>query len=257
MIRNIKLLIEYEGTNYSGWQAQKNTTKTIQHILEKALKRIFHEEVKLTGAGRTDAGVHAFAQVANFKTSSKFSVGLIQRALNGLLPKDISIKETKEVPQSFHSRYDAKNKTYRYIILEGPSRLSIGRNLFRHIPYRLDLAKMRTATKFLKGRHDFRSFCASGSNVKGTKRTINKLSIGISRQNFLGKLSSDCRFIIIDIEADGFLYNMVRNIVGTLIEVGRGRFVPSHVKTILSSKNRKNAGPTAPSAGLTLLKINY
>ena len=256
-MRNVKLLIEYEGTNYSGWQAQKNTTKTIQQILEKALKRVFHEEIKLTGAGRTDAGVHAFAQVANFKTSSKLSLGLIQRALNGLLPKDISVKEIKEVPQSFHSRYDAKNKTYRYIILEGPSRLSINRNLFRRIPYRLDLAKMQTAAKFLKGRHDFRAFCASGSSIKGTKRTIKKFSIGISCSNFLGRLPEGHRFIIIDIQADGFLYNMVRNIVGTLIEVGRGRFAPNHVKAILSSRNRKNAGPTAPSAGLTLLKINY
>ena len=257
MIRNIKLVIEYEGTNYSGWQTQKNTSKTIQQILEKALKHVFGEKINLIGAGRTDAGVHALGQVANFKTSSRLSLGLIQRALNGLLPKDISIKEIKEVSEKFHSRYDAKDKIYRYAILQGPSRLSINKNLFRYVPYNLDLAKMRAAAKFLKGRHDFRSFCASGSTAKHTVRTVKKLSIGVSRKNFLGRLIKGHHFIIIDVQADGFLYKMVRNIVGTLIDVGRGSLSPSQVRAILKSKNRENAGPTAAACGLSLLKVRY
>ena len=262
---NLKLTIEYDGTNYCGWQIQRSqghkVTKSqghqvtsIQEVLEKTLQKILQEKVKLVASGRTDSGVHAFAQVANFKINSCISPDKLQRALNGLLPKDIAVKKIETVDLDFHSRYSAKSKTYRYIILNAPQRSAFLKDSAYFYAYPLDLSLMRKEAKCLLGRHDFKSFCASGSKVKSTVRTIKQLAIN--------KLNSEHRtpnteLIYIDIEADGFLYNMVRNIAGTLIEIGRGKLPKGSLRNILVAKNRKLAGPTAPALGLTLLEVKY
>ncbi|MEK6564071.1 MAG: tRNA pseudouridine(38-40) synthase TruA [Candidatus Omnitrophota bacterium] len=262
-MRNIKLIIEYDGTNYSGWQIQNSPQsivhspqkKSIQEVIEKTLQRILREKVKIIGSGRTDSGVHALAQTANFKTNSSLALKKIQKALNSLLPADISIKEVWEADKDFHSRYRAKSKIYRYFILNSEIRSAFLDKHAWHIPYQLDVRLMRKESKALVGRHDFKSFCASGSSVKTTVRTIKKISVKEALSPQLSALSSPA--IIIEIEANGFLYNMVRNIVGTLVEIGRGRFKEKDLNRILLARNRKQAGPTAPAQGLFLAEVKY
>ncbi len=244
-MRNIRLVIEYDGTNYAGWQIQKNA-KSIQATLEAALKRILNEKAKLISCGRTDSGVHAKGHVANFKTNSKIPLVNIERGLNSVLPKDIVIKEAKEVPSDFNSRFDAKSKVYRYTILNRPHPAALCRYYFYHIPYKLNLKKMRREAKVLLGRHDFKSFQAADKKERSSVRTIKKLTV---------KKKGD--FIEIEMGADGFLYNMARNIVGTLIEIGRGRFKPGSMKKILKAKDRNLAGRTAPAKGLCLVEVKY
>ena len=268
-MRNIKLIIEYDGTEFFGWQTQKirtknsirNTpyaipatkalagrrnTRTIQETIESALRNILQEKVKLIGSGRTDSGVHALGQVANFKTKSELSVSDIKRALNAVLPPDIAIKEAKEAAINFHSRFDAKSKIYRYTLLNSQTRKVAQRNLYFFYPYKLNLTAMRSATKFLKGKKDFKSFQSSDKKQRSSKRTIKSLFI---------KREED--FIHFEIEADGFLYKMVRAIVGTLLEVGSGKLKPQEISGILSRKNRKFSGPTVSAKGLTLVKVIY
>lgn len=244
-MRNIRLIIEYDGTNYAGWQIQKNA-KSIQATLEAALKRILREKIKLISCGRTDSGVHAKGHVANFKTNSKIPLVNIQRGLNSILPKDIVIKEAKEVPLDFNSRFDAKSKVYRYTILNRSCPAALYRNYFYHIPYKLDINLMRREAKVLLGRHDFKSFQAADKKERSSVRTIKRLTV---------KKKGD--FIEIEMEADGFLYNMARNIVGTLVEIGRGRFKPGSMKNILKAKDRNLAGRTAPAKGLCLAEVKY
>ena len=255
-MRNIKLTIEYEGTNYCGWQVQKShqvtksprhQKKSIQEIIENTLSKILQERIRLIASGRTDAGVHALAQVANFKTCSNIALDKLQRALNGNLPQDIAISDIEEVNLDFHSRFHAKSKIYRYTILNRGWSSPLLRNTVYFYPYPLDVKLMRQEARCLLGRHDFKSFCASGSSTKDTVRIIKKIAIRNIRYALLA----------IDIEADGFLYNMVRNIVGTLIEIGRGRFSKGGLKKILLAKNRKFAGPAVPACGLCLLKVGY
>ncbi|MDO8747946.1 MAG: tRNA pseudouridine(38-40) synthase TruA [Candidatus Omnitrophota bacterium] len=268
-MRNIKLIIEYDGTNYAGWQIQNSPqsapirqagavhrpqTKTIQETIEKVLEKILQEKVKVIGSGRTDSGVHALAQTANFRTHSLLAVSKIQKALNSLLPKDISLKEIGEADKDFHSRYSAKSKTYRYFILNSETRSAFLNKYVWHIPYRLNVSLMRKEADALLGRHDFKSFCASGSSAKTTIRTIKKLSIETRNHK---PSTIGYKLIIIDIESDGFLYNMVRNIVGTLFEIGRGKFPEGNLKKILLAQNRKQAGPTAPAQGLFLVEVKY
>lgn len=250
-MRNIKLIVEYDGTNYSGWQTQKNR-KSIQETIEEVLQRILQEDIRIIASGRTDSGVHAFNQVVNFKTrSKKIALSDIQKALNGLLPKDICVKEIIPVKEDFHSQYSVKSKIYRYFILSGKIR-SVFLNKFSwHIPYKLNIKLMQKESKYLLGRHDFRAFCASGSTVKNTIRKIKNISI----KNACKLLNADCPLIIVEIEANGFLYNMVRNIVGTLVEIGRQD--NGCIKEILLSKDRRSAGPTAPARGLFLFKVKY
>jgi tRNA pseudouridine38-40 synthase len=268
-MRNLKLEIEYEGTNYCGWQIQKShhvTTspsqkpRSIQETIERTLQRILQEKVRLIASGRTDAGVHALAQVANFKTNSKIPSDKLQVALNGLLPDDITIRQIREKDLNFHSRFAAKSKIYRYTILNRSYPSAILRNFVYFYPYPLDIRLMRQEAYCLLGKHNFAAFCASASNVKNTIRTIKKISIKkipFKLNNPVTEESKNAFLIIIDIEADGFLYNMVRNIVGTLIEIGRGRFPPDSLKKILASGNRKLAGQTVPACGLCLLKVKY
>lgn len=257
-MRNIKLTIEYDGTNYSGWQIQRKAParpksgrqnvkrKTIQETIEKALTKILCEKTRLTVSGRTDSGVHAKGQVANFKTNSNLSPQTILRALNANLPGDIAIKDATEVERDFHSRFSAKSKVYRYAILNSAQRSPLARFCWHFIPYKLNFSLMKKEARVLLGRHDFKSFQAKDKKECDSIRTIKRID-----------LTKKGAFIYIDIEADGFLYNMVRNIVGTLIEIGRGKLPAGSMAKILKKKNRLFAGPTAPARGLCLLKVKY
>ncbi len=244
-MRNLLLKIEYDGTDYAGWQSQKNA-KSIQDAIEAALKRITGRKARLISCGRTDAGVHALSLFANFKTEAKIPLFKLQRGLNSVLPKDIAIKEVKEVPLEFNSRFDAKSKLYRYTIMNGPSRSAMSGNFTVYIPYKLDVALMKKEAKVLVGKHDFKSFQAADKVKRSSIRTIKKLSI---------KKKGEA--IIIDVEADGFLYNMVRNIAGTLIDIGRDRLPYGSMARILKAKDRKFAGATAPARGLCLMEVKY
>jgi tRNA pseudouridine38-40 synthase len=246
--RNIKLEIEYDGTNYCGWQIQKRhqVAKSIQETIEKTLRKILQEKIRLIASGRTDAGIHAKGQVANFKTNSQIPLKKLQAALNSLLPQDITIKNAREVNSNFHSRFNAKSKLYRYTILNNAYRSAFLRNTAYFYPYSLNLKLMRGESKVLLGEHNFKAFQASDKKERGAVRTIKNL-----------KISKEKGLIYIDIEADGFLYNMARNIVGTLIEIGRGRFKKGDLEKILQAKDRRLAGPTAPARGLCLLRVEY
>lgn len=244
-MRNIKLIIEYDGTNYGGWQKQKNN-KTIQETIEKAIKQLTQEEVELTGSSRTDAGVHAKGMVANFYTESSIPSDRFREAINTKLPDDIGIILSEEVEEGFHARYNSKGKTYRYSIVNRYEKVCIGRQTSYQVKDKLDLKLMREACKYFIGKHDFKAFRTEGSSVKTTIRTISQLEI-INNNNNLD----------IIITADGFLYNMVRIIVGTLVEVGKGKIKPKDIDDIIKSKDRTKAGPCAPAKGLCLEKVYY
>lgn len=243
-MRNIKITIQYNGKNYCGWQKQNNSPG-IQGTIEKAIFDITREEVKITGSGRTDAGVHALGQVANFKTNSQIPVDRIPNALNAKLPKDISIVKAEEVDEDFHSRYSAKKKTYRYQIYNSLYRSPIYADISYPVKYDLDIDKMKKEAKSLIGTYDFKGFMSSGSSVIDTVRTIYNIEVSKSED-----------LIIIEIEGNGFLYNMVRIIAGTLVDIGRGR-IAEKMSTIIESKSRSMAGHTAPAHGLFLKKVDY
>lgn len=243
-MNNIKLVIEYDGTNYVGWQQQKNGI-TIHGKLSKAIERVINEEVTLLGSGRTDAGTHAIGQVANFKTKSNIPVYNLVKAINAYLPKDIVVRSAKKVPEKFHSRYSAKSKIYCYTILNSNIRNAIGRNYCLHYSTPLDIEKMQKASKVLMGKHDFSAF-KSKSEVLSSVRTIMKLEI-----------KKKGKFLMFTVEADGFLYKMVRSIVGTLLEVGKGKMTITEFKKIVKSGIRANAGNTVAANGLCLLKVKY
>ena len=268
-MQNIRLTIEYEGTNYRGWQRQKprcqisdirGQKRTVQGVLEEALSKITKERIRVIGAGRTDAGVHSLGQVANFKTKSKMTPGEFRKALNSMLPKDIAIKNAQRVKERFHAQFDAKSKHYRYIIYQGSTPSPFLKDYALYTSYKLNLKAMREEAKYLVGKHDFSSFKLSGSSVRNPIRTLTKLTI-TSHKSYRSPItnhrSPNSRLISIDCVADGFLYGMVRSIVGTLIEVGRGKISPSEVKEILKARNRRLAGPTAPARGLYLIKVRY
>ena len=247
-VKNIFLKIEYVGTKYHGWQTQKKSPKTatIQQTIETVLAKILQQKIKLIASGRTDAGVHAKGQCANFKAESKMPLKKLQTAVNSLLPGDIRVKAIKYVKEDFHCRYHAKSKVYRYLIINDAHGSAFLRETAMQFHKKLNIRLMQKEAFILKGRHDFKSFQAADKKEKSSKRTIKNISV--KKQ---GKL------IAIDIEADGFLYNMVRNIVGTLLEIGRGKIAPGAMKEILKQRDRKSAGPTAPAKGLCLLKVNY
>jgi len=274
-MRNIKLTLEYDGTDYGGWQTQRTKSKaqsakceikTIQETIEKNLERILQERINLIGSGRTDAGVHALGQVANFKTKNPLSLNSLQMALNSLLPDDIVVKKVEEVDEKFHARYSAKSKVYQYTILNNPLPSPLLRRQTYFYPYPLNLGLLKREAKYLLGRHNFNSFCASGSGVKDTTRTIKKISVRkkvACRKNCLLltacpvglSFGASCQLVIIDIEANGFLYKMVRNIVGTLIDINRGKI--KGIKEVINAFNRRKAGETVPAQGLCLLKVRY
>ena len=246
---NIKLTIEYEGTRYYGWQKQKNLL-SIQGILEEKISQITQEKITLNGSGRTDAGVHALGQVANFKTNSSIPWMELPLILNRMLPLDIRIKKAEMVNDNFHARYSAVSKIYHYYVLNSNlnnNYLSIFlRNYVYCVYKKINLEEMKKASKFLQGEHDFRSFACSGSRIGNWKRNIKDISI-IKK----GNIFCFC------LEADAFLYKMVRTIVGTLLEVGKGKINYLEIKKILEAKNRKMAGKTVPAKGLFLMKVKY
>ena len=244
-MRNVKLTIEYDGTNYCGWQKQNNE-KTIQEEIEKAIYKAVGEVVEVIGSSRTDAGVHARGMVANFKTNATIPFDKFKYAINDKLPDDIAIIESEEVSEDFHARYDSKGKTYCYSIINRQQKPAIGRNYVYHFKWDLDIEKMREACKHFIGKHDFKAFRSLGSSVKTTERTIKELYI-----------ESEGEKINIFITADGFLYNMVRIIVGTLLKVGRGKIPVEDIEKIILLGDRKKAGPCVPAQGLILEKVYY
>jgi len=245
-MRNVKLLIEYDGANYLGWQVQAKGL-TVQGMIEDKLAILTGETIHLIGSGRTDAGAHALGQVANFKTRSQMEVHTFQKALNSLLPSDIVIKEVEEAGEDFNARKSAKSKVYEYRILNRPTRSVFHREYAWHIPQRLKLQEMRIATQILIGEHDFSSFRSVGTP---TKTAIRKVIRAEWKRDKEGSL----RF---EIEANGFLKQMVRAIVGTLVELGRGKIGVDEFRQILDSKDRSLAGPTAPAHGLFLKEVEY
>ncbi len=245
-MRTIKLVVEYDGTRYYGWQRQKGQP-SIQQTLEDAIRIVTREEVTVIGSGRTDTGVHALNQVAHFKVAGALSEERLKSAINGLLPDDIVIKQLGVADATFHARFDAKSKQYIYQIWNHPDGTAIHRQYYWTICRGLDVEKMRQAAAFLVGARDFSSFCGSGSKVRDYTRTMHTVLI---ERDERGRMR-------ITLNADGFLRHMVRNIVGTLVEVGRGRITPQDFKTILDSRDRTKAGITAPARGLFLAQVNY
>ncbi len=246
-MRNIKLILEYDGTNYHGWQSQAGSGKpTIQETLEQAIKTLTSEDGKTYSSGRTDAGVHAFGHVANFRTGSTVPSEAWAPALNHLLPRDIRVLSSEEAPEDFHARYNALKKIYTYRILNRREPTALYRNYAWQVNLRLNLKNMRLAAAPLVGKHDFSAFRGAGCSAKSPVRTITSVTV-----------KKTGAFIEIAIEADAFLQYMARNIAGTLVEVGLGRFRPEDVKRMLKSRDRATAGRTAPSQGLYLVKVFY
>ncbi|MGM0417959.1 MAG: tRNA pseudouridine(38-40) synthase TruA [Thermodesulfobacteriota bacterium] len=246
MKKNFKITIEYDGTDFYGWQIQPDH-KTIQGEIEKALGTMTDSKVDLHGSGRTDAGVHAFNQTANFKCGTKITADTFKRSLNRLLPPEIAIKECIEVPSDFHARFSSKFKNYEYFILNREQKPVMGRQYVWHIWKPLDIEKMKKAASFLKGTHDFKSFEAAGSPRDHTVRTIKDIKVNTPGN---GNIS-------VEITADGFLRYMVRNITGTLVQVGSGKIDPDDISFIIKKKDRTAAGMTAPPNGLFLKKVIY
>lgn len=257
-MKNIRLILQYDGSDYSGWQVQRKE-KTIQRLIEDAVYSVTGERIRVTGAGRTDAGVHALAQVAAFKTQSNLEPHVLLRAVNANLPFDIRVIDAVECSADFHPRYSAKNKTYSYIISHPGTYSVFLRKYSWQIPYQLsrNIGIMRKAAKYLIGKHDFSCFRASGCSSKNPVRTIIKIEILESSSVDFMSFKFNVPIIKISIQADAFLRHMVRNIVGTLVEVGKGKLSPLRMKDILESKDRGAAGQTAPAQGLFLEKIEY
>lgn len=246
-MRNIRIIIEYDGTNYNGWQIQKNGP-SIQEEIQKALKKITGEDINIIGAGRTDAGVHARGQTANFVTKSKIPADKFAWALNSVLNEDIVIKESEEVPLSFHSRYDAKSKLYSYTIYRGLFPPAIMRHYVYHVRFRkhMDMDKLRKAADYFIGTHDFKGFMASGSKVKNTVRTIYNI-----------KIEEELEYIKMFYHGNGFLYNMVRIITGTILYASIGKIDINQIPDIFITGDRDMAGITVPPHGLCLEKVYY
>ena len=245
-MRNIKLTIQYEGTNYSGWQSQKNAV-SIQEVIQEALKKILGHKAANTGSGRTDAGVHALGQIANFPTASKISLKKIYMALNSMLPKDIVISRVGEAGPKFNAQRSAKSKLYRYTLVNGDFIDPFIRRFAARSFYKLDIGLMRKAAGKLTGRHDFSAFRATDKDPgKESMRSIKVLRIE--------RTGNVMNFFV---EADGFVYNMVRNIVGTLVEIGRGKFPVSRAAELIKKKDRRLCGPKMPAKGLCLMRVKY
>ncbi|MDY6012531.1 tRNA pseudouridine(38-40) synthase TruA [Clostridium sp.] len=245
-MKNIKLTIEYDGTNYLGWQKQKSSKNTIQETIEIAISKIVKKEVAITGSSRTDSGVHAKGMVANFYTDSNVPPERFREAINTKLPDDIAIIKSEEVSEEFHSRYDSKGKTYCYTIINRDEKVALYKNFSYHVKEKLDIDEMKKACQYFIGKHDFKAFKTNGSSVKTSIRTIKDLHI-----------ENEGNIIKVFVTADGFLYNMVRIIVGTLIEVGRGKIKASDIENIIKEGKREKAGYCVPANGLVLEKVYY
>jgi len=246
MKKNFKLIIEYDGSLYHGWQRQKDD-RSIQGEIEKALQKMTTNRVTVIGSGRTDAGVHAEGQVASFKCDTRLEPEALLNGLNSLLAEDTVIKVCEQVSSSFHARFDAKSKIYHYKILNRPTPAAIGRKYSWLIRKSLNQDAMRAAISHIIGRHDFKAFEGTGSPRQHTTRQVYSADL-IEQQSGL---------LVFHIEADGFLRYMVRNIVGTLVDVGMQKLTSDDFKSILDSKDRSQASATAPAHGLTLVKVIY
>jgi tRNA pseudouridine38-40 synthase len=244
-MRNIKLTIEYDGTAYHGWQSQINA-RAVQDEVNMAVTRLTGEDIAVIGASRTDQGVHALGQVCNFTTESSIPAEKFAYALNTLLPEDITVKASAEMDESFHSRFSAIAKKYRYLIYNSRHPSALLRHRACHVPLQLEFCAMRKAAGFLLGTHDFSAFRATGGNTKTAVRTITAV-----------ELASREELIEFEITGNGFLYNMVRIIAGTLIYVGQGKLEAGEVPDIIKSCDRKRAGKTAPAHGLYLVEVYY
>jgi tRNA pseudouridine38-40 synthase len=239
------MVLEYEGTNYAGWQRQHNA-RTVQQAVEEALFSVTGERIAVHASGRTDSAVHALGQVAHFDTVAPMSPEKFAFALNTHLPRDVRVLDTQRVHDGFHARYDAKGKLYRYDIHNAPHASAIHRNTRLHVHRPLDVAAMREAARLVTGTHDFAAFQAAGAARKTTVRTVTR-----------SEVHKDGALVSYEIAGSGFLYNMVRIIAGTLIEVGLGRRPPDTVSAALAGRKRTLAGPTAPAHGLTLVRVFY
>lgn len=244
-MKNIKLTLEYDGTKFNGWQKQAEQ-RTVEGELEKAIRRTTGEEIKLIASGRTDRGVHAYGQVANFLTDSTIPGNRFVYAINDRLPDDISVKLSEEVNRGFHSRFSAHRKTYRYVILNEDIRSPIYRNHAYQVKHELDFKSMKKAIHHFVGRQDYSSFVTYRSNKEKNIRTV-----------YDTRLEKKGNFIEFEIEGNGFLHNMVRIIAGTLVEIGHGRRSPESIPELIKYKDRNKAGHTAPAEGLYLLKVFY
>ena len=245
-MQNFKITIEYDGSAYHGWQRQAED-RTIQGEIENALMTMTGNSITLTGSGRTDAGVHALSQAANFRCATSLTPETFLKGLNSLLPEDIVITSCKTVPEKFHARYDVKSKVYHYRMLNRLLPAAISRQYAWHIRKKLNLSAMQEALRCVIGSHDFRAFEGSGSPRTSTIRCIINADL----------VKTDNDYLVLKIEGDGFLKFMVRNIVGTLVDVGFDKITPDDFKQILVSKNRNLAGITAPAHGLFLIEVKY
>jgi tRNA pseudouridine38-40 synthase len=262
-MRNIRLTIAYDGTDFCGWQRQPEAP-TVQSCLEAALERILGQGVNLVASGRTDAGVHATQQVVNFKTSSPIPCPNLVDAVNDLLPPTVRVRDAQEAPEGFHARYAVRSKTYRYRILQLPVCSPFIARFVYHYAYPLDRARMAEAARLIEGGHDFASFAGSDGSVVGAVREpplphLVPDARSTVRTIFRSRIAWRPRtsILVYEVCGSGFLRHMVRNIVGTLIEVGRGRLEPGEMLRILEARDRMLAGPTAPARGLCLIKVEY
>lgn len=245
MSRRIRIVVQYEGTNYVGWQLQENGV-SIQQRLNEAIFAITGEHVRVHGSGRTDSGVHALTQVAHFDTSARMPADKFAVALNTRLPRDIRVLYSEETDETFHARFSAKNKTYRYVVQNGSHADVFTRNTALHAHAPLDFEKMALAAGDALGEHDFAAFMTAGSKIESTIRTVTR-----------SVWTRDGAYYYYDVSANGFLYNMVRILVGTMLEIGLNNLPQDAISRALASKNRADAGPTAPAHGLTLVRVVY
>lgn len=245
-MRNFKIVIQYEGTKYQGWQRQESTGNTIQGKFEAILSKMTGSKVQIDGSGRTDAGVHAYGQVANFKINTHMSAQEILEYINRYLPEDIGVIEIREMPERFHSRLNAVGKTYRYRIWNSDLPCVFDRRYVYEFPQKLDIEAMRRAAAYCIGRHDFKAFTSNKKSKKSTVRTIESIEIQQSGPE-----------IVITYKGDGFLYHMVRILTGTLIEVGQGTQRVEEMERLIASGTREMAGALAPAKGLALMEVRY
>lgn len=249
--RNLRLLVTYDGTGFHGWQRQASLA-TVQACLEDAAARVIGESAKFYGSGRTDAGVHALGQVANFNTRCQIPCANLQKALNNVLPPAVRVLHVDEVALDFHARYAVRSKTYRYRILQADVCSPFLWRFVWHYPYALDRGRMAEAARVFVGGHDFTSFAATGSEEDGAGESMRRT---VFSSKILWRQRSG--ILAYEVSGNGFLHHMVRNIVGTLVEVGRGKMTPGDVSRILKSRDRALAGPTAPPQGLCLMRVAY
>ncbi len=242
--RTLKLTLEYDGTDFVGWQYQKNG-RSVQEAVEKGLSQILRNEIRVVGAGRTDSGVHAKGQVASFEAESSLDCHEIVRGLNGVLPEDIVALRVEEMPDRFNARYDAESRRYQYVLSCKPTALA--RKYAWVVGYRLDFERMQSCVPELIGQHDFESFCKADAEVKHHRCTIYEASLTMRDESV----------VVFDVRADRFLHGMVRAIVGTLVEIGRGYRPAQDLKRIMEAKDRRQAGMAAPPQGLYLLEVQY